>query len=514
MKLKFDISPNEYNIIHSIFVDYLSAEYKVFVFGSRAKNQAKYNSDLDLAIEYNNKINYKILRKIKSELEESKLPYKVDILDINNISDEFKAIIQKEMIIFPLKFSDKIPKLRFEEFSSKNEVYVFEDIFSFSTGKNIKQNEASPDFEIPCVRYGELYHMYGEVISKVVNRTNLDKSELSFSEGNEILMPSAGEDPLDIGSASALTIKDVAIGRTINILRPLNEKLYLQKYVSYYINEKLRKKISTLAKGSSISNVYNSDLKKLKIPLPALEEQEKIASFLTSVDTKIEQLTKKESLLKEYKKGVMQKIFNQEIRFKADEGSEFCDWEEKMFGEVFIRVVTKNKENNQNVLTISAQQGLINQKKYFNKSVSSKDVSGYYLIEKGNFAYNKSYSKGYPMGAIKKLNNYDKGVVSTLYICFKINNENDSNFYEKYFDSGFLNKELHKIAQEGARNHGLLNMSVVEFFNDMKIPAPSIEEQIKIANFLSEIDTKLGKTQKQLEQTKEFKKALLQQMFV
>lgn len=95
----------------------------------------------------------------------------------------------------------------------------FDEIFLFSIGKNIKQNEASPDFEIPCVRYGELYHMYDEVINEVINKTNLDKSELLFSEGNEILLPSAGEDPMDI--ASALTIKNVAIGRTINILKPL-----------------------------------------------------------------------------------------------------------------------------------------------------------------------------------------------------------------------------------------------------------------------------------------------------
>ena len=104
--------------------------------------------------------------------------------------------------------------------------------------------------------------------------------------------------------------------------------------------------------------------------------------------------------------------------------------------------------------------------------------------------------------------------MSTLYICFRINSGYDSSFYEKYFNSGFLNRELHKIAQEGARNHGLLNISVVEFFNDIKIPVPVYEEQTKIANFLSSIDTKIEQVQNQLKQTKEFKKALLQQMFV
>ena len=231
--------------------------------------------------------------------------------------------------------SINVPKLRFKEFSENYKKYKFEDIFSFSTGKNIKQNEASPNFDIPCVRYGELYHMYSEVINKVINKTNLDKSELTFSQGNEILLPSAGEDPLDIGSASALKIANVAIGTTINILRPLSDNTYLPEYVSYLINTKLKKKISTLAKGVSISNVYNSDLKTLTLSLPSKQEQEKIALFLTSIDTKIEQLIKKEELLQQYKKSIMQKIFNQEIRFKADDGSEFCDWEEKKLGDIF-----------------------------------------------------------------------------------------------------------------------------------------------------------------------------------
>lgn len=185
-------------------------------------------------------------------------------------------------------------------------------------------------------------------------------------------------------------------------------------------------------------------------------------------------------------------------------------------GKVFTRIRRKNKENNQNVLTISAQQGLINQEKYFNKSVSAKDVTGYYLLENGDFAYNKSYSKGYPMGAIKRLNNYDKGVVSTLYICFGLNQDQGfvSDFFEHYFESGLQNRDLSKIAQEGARNHGLLNISVDEFFKDVKLLTPSHDEQIKIANFISAINQKIDLTNSELEKAKEWKKGLLQQMFV
>ena len=232
-----------------------------------------------------------------------------------------------------------VPELSFAEFENERNTnsykkYSFTDIFLFSSGKNIKQAEASPEFETPCVRYGELYHMYNEVIYKIINRTNLAKSELLFSQGNEILLPSAGEDPLDIGSASALTLKDVAIGRTINVLRPKSDNVYSQKYASYYINQKLRKQISKMARGVSISNVYNSDLKKLKIILPSLKEQQKVASFLSTVDKKLQQLTKKKELLAAYKKGVMQKIFSQELRFKDEFGNNYPDWEKKRLGDV------------------------------------------------------------------------------------------------------------------------------------------------------------------------------------
>lgn len=256
------------------------------------------------------------------------------------------------------------------------------------------------------------------------------------------------------------------------------------------------------------------EFERQKIFYPTLPEQQKIAAFLTTIDTRIQQLSRKKALLEQYKKGVMQRIFSQEIRFKDEGGKEFPAWEEKRLGEIFERVTRKNNEDNQNVLTISAQQGLVSQQDYFNKSVASKDLKGYYLLHKGDFAYNKSYSNGYPLGAIKRLIKYDKGVVSTLYICFKIQPSNSEEYFEQYFESGFLNSEIHKIAQEGARNHGLLNISVVEFFKDIYLPRPSIAEQQKIAAFLSTLDRQINLVSQQLERMQAFKKGLLQQMFV
>ena len=188
-------------------------------------------------------------------------------------------------------------------------------------------------------------------------------------------------------------------------------------------------------------------------------------------------------------------------------------WENKVFEEAFRRLTTKNSENNQNALTISAQQGLVSQLEYFNKKIAAKDLSGYYLLRKGDFAYNKSYSQGYPMGAIKPLKFYDKGVVSTLYICFRAKKEFNESFFEHYFETGLLNSEIGKIAQEGGRAHGLLNVSVKEFFKNVKLLIPEIDEQQKIADCLSSIDDLITAQTQKLAALKAHKKGLMQQLF-
>ena len=401
-----------------------------------------------------------------------------------------------------------VPKLRFKEFSGE-----WEEKYLLSIGKIITGSTPSTDIK-EYYNGNKLFVSPSDVnVNRFIESTKTTLTELGFSKGRKV---------------DKYSVCFICIGSTIGKVGQLSEDSITNQQINcitanknnsnnfiYSLLEKYAPKIKLLAGVQALPQINKTDFSKFKFKFPHKQEQEKIASFLTSIDSKIEQLTKKESLLQEYKKGVMQKIFNQEIRFKADDGSEFCEWEEKELGEIFKRVVSKNKENNKNVLTISAQQGLINQEEFFNKSVSAKDITNYYLISKNDFAYNKSYSNGYPMGAIKKLNRYEKGVVSTLYICFRILNGNYSaDFYEKYFDSGLFNREIEKIAQEGARNHGLLNVSVVDFFSSTILPCPSIEEQIKIANFLSSIDKKIENTRNELEKTKEFKKALLQQMFV
>ncbi|MCA9328815.1 restriction endonuclease subunit S, partial [Candidatus Saccharibacteria bacterium] len=241
-------------------------------------------------------------------------------------------------------------------------------------------------------------------------------------------------------------------------------------FVQYLLQTDKYKKQVNADLGARINSINNSQLLKYRFSMPAIDEQGKISTFLKVLDKKIELIEKKLELSKKYKKGLMQRLFPQKgqtnpvLRFKEDDGSDFPDWQKRQLKDFFERTTDKNKLGNKNVLTISAQQGLVSQTDYFNKSVAAKDLTGYYLLEKNDFAYNKSYSAGYPTGAVKRLKNYDVGVVSTLYICFKPKTNQIIDYFEQVFNAGIQNHEIEKVAQEGARNHGLLNIAVEDFF--------------------------------------------------
>ncbi|WP_025783041.1 restriction endonuclease subunit S [Sporosarcina sp. D27] len=198
-----------------------------------------------------------------------------------------------------------------------------------------------------------------------------------------------------------------------------------------------------------------------------------------------------------------------QIRFAG-----FIDaWEQRKLGEVVKRVTRKNKDLESTLpLTISAQDGLIGQNEFFNKTVASRDVSGYYLVRNGEFAYNKSYSNGYPWGAVKRLDRYDKGVLSTLYIVFETTDIN-SDFLTKYYDTTYWYREVSKHAAEGARNHGLLNIAASDFFETELLVPKDSEEQKKIGDFFNQLDNIIALHYRKLELLKDTKKSLLQKMF-
>ena len=200
------------------------------------------------------------------------------------------------------------------------------------------------------------------------------------------------------------------------------------------------------------------------------------------------------------------------IRFKGYTD----DWEQRKLGKLVDRVTRKNQDLVSELpLTISAQYGLIDQNEFFDKRVASKDVSGYYLIENGEFAYNKSTSTDAPWGAVKRLDRYENGVLSTLYIVFGIkeNNPVDSDFLVSYYSTNLWHKGIHEIAAEGARNHGLLNIAPADFFETELTMPQDIEEQKKIGKYFEELERLITLHQRKCEETKKLKKYMLQKMF-
>ena len=257
----------------------------------------------------------------------------------------------------------------------------------------------------------------------------------------------------------------------------------------------------------------------MPIPVPHIEEQRKIGLFLTQLDHLITLHQRKYDKLQVLKKAMLEKMFPKngssvpEIRFKG-----FTDaWEQRKLEEVVERITRKNENLESTLpLTISAQYGLINQNEFFDKRIASKDVSGYFLVRNGEFAYNKSTSSDAPWGAIKRLDRYESGVLSTLYIVFKILDERktSSDYIVTYYNTDLWHKGIQAIAAEGARNHGLLNVAPADFFETNLTMPKDYAEQQQIGSFFQMLDHLITLHQRELEKLQNIKKSMLEKMFV
>ena len=314
-------------------------------------------------------------------------------------------------------------------------------------------------------------------------------------------------------NAGSLQIINEPCGITDNTLIIKPKKVDAQ-YIYYFLQHF---NINRLIFGSGQPLITGSMLKKVKISIGNIQEQNKLTRLLSLLDERIATQNKIIEDLKKLKVAIIEKMFcspNQEQPMCRIKGFKQPLTTYKL-GSFCSRIVTKNKDAKCSlVLTIAAQYGLVNQESFFNKSVASENLTGYYLLQKGEFAYNRSYSMGYDWGAVKRLDNYDKGVLSTLYICFKINETIvDSDYLAYYFESSKWHRGLSNIAGEGARNHGLLNVSVTDYFNTQH-RFPPIEEQKTIAKMLNSITEKESEAVKLGECYQKQKQYLLRKMFI
>ena len=417
-----------------------------------------------------------------------------------------------------------IPKLRFKEFSGEWEDKNYGDIYSFYSTNSLSRDKLNyKDGEVYNIHYGDIHTKFStmfklenEYVPFINNEIDLSKiKEENYCQIGDLVIADASEDYEDIGKTIeiiSLNKKRILAGLHTFLARPNKEYISLG-FIAYLLqNYHIKKQIMKIAQGTKVLSLSTKRLSNVKLNLPQKQEQQKIASFLTTVDKKIEQLTKKAELQEQYKKGVMGKIFKQEIRFKNDDGSEFEEWKEKKLKELAIRSTTKNKDSSiNNVLTNSATFGIINQTDYFDKGIANQNnLEGYYVVKTNDFIYNPRISNHAPVGPMKR-NKLSVGIMSPLYTVFRFKKIN-LDFIEYYFNSPLWHKYMYHIANYGAR-HDRMNITNNDFLK-MPINIPQKQEQTKIANFLSLLDKKIDSTKEQLSKTKEFKKGLLQNMFV
>lgn len=326
-----------------------------------------------------------------------------------------------------------------------------------------------------------------------------------------------------IGKAAFFTNK---LGRntifTTNLLRLSFTKSINSEFVfCFFQTDAYIKHIQAITKPAvNQASFTTKEFRTLIVPFPSQSEQTKIANFLTAVDEKISQLTQKCDLLTQYKKGVLQQIFSQELRFKPalseaegdEDGREFPEWDIVELEKIAAKVNKKNKDSAINtVLTNSATQGIVSQTDYFERDIANQNnLGGYYIVETDDFVYNPRISANALVGPIKR-NNLTTGVMSPLYTVFRFK-EGNLDFFEQYFQTNHWHDYMKSVSNSGAR-HDRMNITN-ESFIGLPIPYPCKKEQTKIANFLTAIDDKITHAQAQLKAAKQYKQGLLQQMFV
>ena len=390
------------------------------------------------------------------------------------------------------------PQLRFPEFSDSLIKGALGDYALIKRGAGSQYIEYSKDSKdsIRLIRIGDF--LGGDAV--FVRLTNAIQRFL-LDEG-DILIAGTGA---TAGITFLVPTKFVGMAYSYNAPKIKVHKDNVSFFYQYLISPKIKIQQIRLFTGNAQPFLDTNAIKGFSIFKPPLQEQQKIAAFLTAVDNKIEQLSKKQALLGEYKKGLMQQIFSQAIRFKSDDGGTFPDWEEKNGNEIFDNISNKNHDSDLPILAITQEHGaiprdLINYKMI----VSDKSVSSYKVVETGDFIISlRSFQGGI------EYSNY-KGICSPAYIILRPAIEIEKKFYKYYLKTYRYIQDLNRKL-EGIRDGKMVSY---KYFSEIKLPYPSISEQAKIANFLSSIDNKIEQVGKQLRESKQFKKALLQQMFV
>ena len=348
-----------------------------------------------------------------------------------------------------------VPNLRFPEFSGEWMSCQLGKIASLSKGEGISKDQRSINGN-PCILYGELYTTYStEIIDKVISKTNLPEKGLVKSKANDVIIPASGETAIDISTARCVTRSDVFLGGDLNIIRLKGQD---GKFFSYQLNGVRKKDIAKVAQGVSIVHLHGSDLATIQVNYPSIGEQQKISGFLSLIDQRIAIQNRIIEDLKKLRTTLCELMFNQSAP-------------NYRLGDIIEQVSVRNKdEDSLPILSVNNQLGFIEQSEQFeNRIVASEDTSNYKIVFINDFAFNPARIN---VGSIARLKKIEKGIVSPMYICFRIKHGILPEYLEPFFRTKFFHTEMDK------RLEGSVRMCLsFEGLCNIPIYIPAVKEQ-------------------------------------
>lgn len=407
-----------------------------------------------------------------------------------------------------------IPKLRFPEFSGEWEEKKLSDIASFSKGKGYTKNDLVKN-GTPIVLYGRMYTKYETVISDIDTFVNLQVGSI-ISKGGEIIVPASGETAEEISRASVVKNKGIILGGDLNILSLQKDKYNPEFFALTISSGTSQKRLSKLAQGKSVVHLHNEDLSGLQIKVPSLAEQQKIADFLSNVDSIITAETKILNTLQKKKKALMQKLFTRQLRFKSADGTDFPEWEEKKLGDVCNVLSGKRVPKGNKLTSVNTGLKYITVSDMGDKFVSNKDIKYItqeietkikkYKVITGDIIISVAGTLGKVNIITEEFNN-----ANLTENCDKLTEFKGciTEYLFYYLQSDKFLDEINRIKTSSAQPK--LALDRLRIF---VIPIPIIKEQQKIAACLSSLDSLIQTQQKVVTTWQQRKKALLQQMFI
>lgn len=395
-----------------------------------------------------------------------------------------------------------VPKLRFRGFEDEWIEKKLNEITKLTDGVHF-----TPEYVNNGIQFWSVETIVSNVKPKYITKeANKLANKRCKPEKFDILMTRIGT----LAKSKVLT-DDNAINIYVSVALIKSNKIFNSFFLKQYFDTNIYyKDFLSKALLTAVPKKINMDsLKQTKVKLPSLQEQKKIAHFFTLIDKKIEKQSEKVEALKTYQKGIMQKIFKQEIRFKAENGEEYPEWEEKRLGDVLNEVNEKTTVNNQYEILSSTANGILKQSEYFNREIASNNNIGYKVLRYNQIVLSP---QNLWLGNINYNDKFTSGLVSPSYKVFNIDCKYNSKYISYIIKTNRMLNEYKNASEQGAsvvrRN---LN---TDLFYDIKVIIPILEEQTKIADFFSTIDEKMDKEEKKLEELKVWKKGLLQKMFV